>query len=77
MTNAPRVTSKKRERTWVSAERGSERYGTRGGRDGGIGRRCGLKIRCLKRRAGSSPAPGTKTNAPSSGGGVIGSDART
>ncbi len=26
---------------------------------GGIGRRCGLKIRCPKGRAGSSPAPGT------------------
>lgn len=28
-------------------------------RDGGIGRRCRLKICCLKRRAGSSPALGT------------------
>ena len=30
------------------------------GRDGGIGRRDGLKIHCLYRRAGSSPAPGTQ-----------------
>ena len=29
---------------------------------GGIGRRCGLKIRCPKGRAGSSPAPGTNKN---------------
>ena len=29
-------------------------------RDGGIGRRNGLKIRWAKARAGSSPAPGTK-----------------
>jgi hypothetical protein len=29
------------------------------GRDGGIGRRAGLRIQCRKRRAGSSPVPGT------------------
>ena len=29
---------------------------------GGIGRRYGLKIRCPKGRAGSSPAPGTTKN---------------
>ena len=29
------------------------------GRGGGTGRRYGLKIRCLKGRAGSNPAPGT------------------
>ncbi len=28
---------------------------------GGIGRRCGLKIRCSKGRAGSTPALGTKS----------------
>src|SRR5438105_205748 len=30
-------------------------------RDGGIGRRAGLRIQCRKRRAGSSPVPGTIT----------------
>jgi hypothetical protein len=30
------------------------------GRDGGIGRRAGLRIQCRKRRAGSSPVPGTR-----------------
>lgn len=29
-------------------------------RDGGIGRRYGLKIRCPLGREGSSPSPGTK-----------------
>ncbi len=29
------------------------------GRDGGIGRRAGLKIRCWKQCEGSSPSPGT------------------
>ena len=33
---------------------------------GGIGRRSGLKIRCPKGRAGSSPALGTNNNADSS-----------
>ena len=28
-------------------------------RDGGIGRRAGLKIRCQQWREGSSPSPGT------------------
>ena len=32
------------------------------GPGGGIGRRYGLKIRCPKGRAGSSPAPGTTKN---------------
>src|SRR5581483_5472533 len=34
------------------------------GRDGGIGRRAGLRIQCRKRRAGSSPVPGTSVEVP-------------